>query len=561
LTDLDGQLEVGADCARERRSLLVLALVLLLFEANLIAQTGNRPFLPSDETREAAITLELAREGSLAVPRLNHQPFVEKPPLTYVLAVGLSWLVGSTAPGWLRAPQMAAMVGTLLLVFLLGRRMGGTRTGLLSAALLASCGGFLSNGTKLLVDPVLMVFTTGAMVATAWWWLAGGKQRPWLALLAGLSLGMAAAAKGPVAIALHGLAMIGVLLVSGREGLRRLPGLAGISLVSLMPLALWTAELAREGGVALAREALVRNSWGRFARAELGHAEPVWFYLRILPATLLPWTLIAAAGVVAAVRQSRSGGDGERRALLALLLGWSLGGLLLLTASSAKRTLYLLPILPAFALLGGWWLGSVTSAAGAGLMRFMAAALGLAGLAAGVYSVSQGWWLAMLVVPASLWVLSLCWHDRLARLPARGAPALLIATLLASLILVPSFLVKEDEAADLHAAFARIRDEAGRADRVLGVGLTERSRGLVCLALARDFDEVLDEADLRRETALTQGRTLLICDGGARPDLEAHLPASVRLQSAIDLETSPKRPLFLLMVAPGTDAPSPDAGG
>jgi 4-amino-4-deoxy-L-arabinose transferase-like glycosyltransferase len=453
---------------------------------------------------------------------------------------------------------MLAMLATLCFAFLLGRRLGGTGTGLLGAGLLATCSGLISNGTKLLVDPLLMVFTTGAMLATVAWWEATGRARVWLAILAGLSLGLGAAAKGPVAIALHGLAMLALLVASGRESLRRLPGVIGIYLVSLVPLALWGAELWREGGAALAREAFVRNSWGRFARADLGHAEPFWFYARILPTTLLPWTLIVAAGVIAALRRQRTAGS--QRELLVLLLGWSLGGLLLLTASSAKRTLYLLPILPAFCVLGGWWLGATTSAAGAWVTRLMAAVLGVFGVSAGVTYAVHGWLPGLLAVPISLGVLAFCWRDRLLRLPGRGAPALLTATLLVSLVIAPAIVLNEEEARDLAAAFERMREEAARSDHVLGVALTERSRGLVCLALERDFDEVMAEEDLVGAPRLAGGRTLLICDGGQRPDLAPHLPASVKLESAIDLTTSPNRFLFLFVVVPASAARGPGGG-
>jgi hypothetical protein len=279
----------------------------------------------------------------------------------------------------------------------------------------------------------------------------------------------------------------------------------------------------------------------------------------VLPTTLLPWTAIAAAGVVAAIRSVRAGVSD--RATLALLLGWSLGGLLLLTASSAKRTLYLLPILPAFCVLGGWWLDATTSKLGAGLMRLMAVGLGVFGAAAAITFAVQGWWPALVVVPISIWVGALCWRDRLARLPGRGAPVLLTATLLVSAVLAPAFVVDENEAADLEAAFARIRDEATRADHVLGVGLTERSRGLVCLALARDFDELPREEDLAGQGRLAGGRTLLICDGGTRPDLAPHLPPAARLESATDLETGPNRKLFLFVIAPESTAPEPATGG
>jgi hypothetical protein len=76
---------------------------------------------------------------------------------------------------------------------------------------------------------------------------------------------------------------------------------------------------------------------------------------------LLPWVLALPAAVLAgAWTREKNRAAESRRALFAIFLF----GLLLLSLSSAKRGLYLVPIFPAFAVTIGWWLAS-TGVAGA----------------------------------------------------------------------------------------------------------------------------------------------------------------------------------------------------
>ena len=106
------------------------------------------------------------------------------------------------------------------------------------------------------------------------------------------------------------------------------------------------------------REVLIVNNFGRFLGspegAALGHQKGPLFYLTSFPREFLPWTLVFIPALVAAIRNFKN----DR------FLPWFAGIFLLLSLSSTKRGVYLLPLFPAAACItasyldqfkaGGW---------------------------------------------------------------------------------------------------------------------------------------------------------------------------------------------------------------
>jgi len=162
--------------------------------------------------------------------------------------------------------------------------------------------------------------------------------------------------------------------------------LVGVPLFAAIVLP-WAVALLREGGWAAVRECLVGNTVGRLlstaAGRTYGHRQPFWYYLPAGAAALLPWTLalpamllgsgkvqgagsgnrthyqVGAAGgePQAGVSAGRAGAEraanetGRR-----LLVASFFIGLLLLSLAASKRSLYLVPLLPALAVPVGLWL-------------------------------------------------------------------------------------------------------------------------------------------------------------------------------------------------------------
>src|SRR4051794_20587470 len=117
------------------RQPLVLAVVLAFVAC--FAGIGSHHLWSPDEPTGAAVGREMLESGDLIVPRLNGQPFLEKPPLYWWVQTAALRRWGSTAPA-ARLPSALFSALTLLVTFALGRRLNGWRSGLLAVAVLGS---------------------------------------------------------------------------------------------------------------------------------------------------------------------------------------------------------------------------------------------------------------------------------------------------------------------------------------------------------------------------------------------------------------------------------------
>ena len=125
----------------------------------------NHDLWTPDEPRVAAISLEMSRNGNLIIPYLAGEPFIEKPPLHFALAVGLTRILGKTIgnTGAIRLLSALMAMGTLTVTFLLARRLGGITLALPAVIILATMPGFIDNFHRIRVDPSLAFFVAAAI--------------------------------------------------------------------------------------------------------------------------------------------------------------------------------------------------------------------------------------------------------------------------------------------------------------------------------------------------------------------------------------------------------------
>ena len=183
-------------------------------------------------------------------------------------------------------------------------------------------------------------------------------RRHFLLPLAGICAAGAFLSKGWIGLIVIGLGALGLL----RSALRgwswscapRRLAWHGLALLLLAGLAgAWMLALYRYAGPQLWQEWFWVNHAGRFTgqATQLGHQSGPGYYVGVVPLYILPWLVAWLYGLGDVWRRLR------RRETLdpgwGLLIGWGLGGLLLLTLSSTKREIYLSVLLPALALMVG----------------------------------------------------------------------------------------------------------------------------------------------------------------------------------------------------------------
>lgn len=336
---------------RARRERFLSWLFVLVAVASWLPGVSTQALVDPDEGRNASIALEMARGGSPIVPRLNGLPFLDKPFLYFHLqslsirALGASELA-------VRLPSILASALLLALVAGFAYRVWGERVAWISALALATSLLSVAFARIASFDAVLSLATTAAILAFSRALGVGGEDDPARAavrrerdlVLAWLAMAVGVMVKGPVALLLPlGVAQAFAWLRGNGRGPWSIRGVASFA----APLAVWllVTESAAPGFL---RYALFEESWKRVTTDQFARTGPVWYFVPILLTGAFPWILGAIPGARAAIRRRQPEPWSTR-----FLAIWLLLPLLLFSFSQSKRPQYVLPLIPAVALLAG----------------------------------------------------------------------------------------------------------------------------------------------------------------------------------------------------------------
>jgi dolichol-phosphate mannosyltransferase len=328
--------------------LVSLALVVGL----LVLPRRSFPLFEPDEGRRAEIGREILVNGDWVICTLNNQPYYDKPPLFHWL-LALSFTFFGTNEAAARLVPALATLLTVLATFMLGRRLVGHRAALLGTLALTLMVGYGVTGRLVGMDGTLTLFVTVAVLA-AHEALEGPRVRwGWWCLAAGCC-GLGALTKGPVALVLLALPLVPHVVLNPALVRPRLGHyLVFFAIVGAVVAPWLILVLVRDPQ--LLYEFLIYHNVQRFT-AGIAHEESWWFYLPVLAVACLPWSPLLPFCLGHLMRGTESA---QRRRPLGFLLLWGLGCVLFFSLSRGKLPLYVMPALPAFALLTGWYLEQV----------------------------------------------------------------------------------------------------------------------------------------------------------------------------------------------------------
>jgi 4-amino-4-deoxy-L-arabinose transferase-like glycosyltransferase len=298
-----------------------------------------------DESAYVESVREMRESGEWLIPHLYGQPILDKPILIYWTIAASFRLFGENSLG-ARMPSVLAGVALLFVLWRLGALiLGSFRAGLLSALVLASSLEFVLLGRAAVTDMLLTLFCTlGVLLYLERLWAGGSRHLP----LAGAAcLGLAVLTKGPVGLVV-GVLALGACLTGSREW-KRLPELrplASAAVFCAVALPWYVAVAMRRPD--LMKGFVLGGNLGRFMRAE-HRPEPPLYYLVVLVIGFLPWSSFLPGAMSRAFAAWRSP-DAERGRLLAPTL-WLLALMAFFTLAASKLPSYILPALPAAAII------------------------------------------------------------------------------------------------------------------------------------------------------------------------------------------------------------------
>lgn len=368
-----------------QRALCWLAVATVI--STLCCRLGYLPLLSPDEGRNAEVAREMKESGAWLVPTYDGAVRLDKPAFFFkVVALSLA-AFGNTETA-ARLPSAAAGVGLTLLVFAFCRRVHGTRCAWLAVIVVATMPLFVANARTVVVDMMLALFVCGAIFAG---YLAelqeGAARRNWH--LAGAALGgMATLVKGPVGFLIPALVLLVFHRLEGRGGAwKRMLSPLNILVFLAVTLPWFVALCVRHPD--FLQYGMVEESFKRFTSARrFSRAEPFYFYVPIVAATFLPWSLLLPEAIWKAWQERGPKNRADR-----LCLVWAVVVVVFFSISQSKLPGYILSVTVACGILAARVLESALAAPdrwAGGLMRRATAALAGLCLIVAVVAASAG---------------------------------------------------------------------------------------------------------------------------------------------------------------------------
>ena len=286
---------------------------------------GAYPLLDPDEGRNGEVGREMAATNDYVMPRLDGLPYLDKPIVYFAAEAAVMEVAGPTEFA-ARFPAWLFTVATALLLAWFAMRVGINAPA--AAIMFLSMPLTIAFARTVIFDSALAFFITAALIA---FYL----ERPsvaWAAMAVGVIT------KGPVALAIP--LMIAIPYAIWRKRARTLISIAGVILFVVI-IAPWVWAVSRVVPGFL-RYVLVTETAQRLTTGALKRTGPPWYFIPYLLGGAFPWW--AGSGWPVA------GGEDEKWRDRFLLL-WLAVPFVFFSLSQSKRPQYILPLMPAIALL------------------------------------------------------------------------------------------------------------------------------------------------------------------------------------------------------------------
>lgn len=333
-----------------RASWWLLAAVLALYI--LPGLIGHDPWKP-DEGYVFDIVYHIIRTDEWVVPRLAGQPFMEKPPMYYLVAAGFARLLSPWLPlhDGARCASGLFIGLSLLWTALTARKVWGPRAGGLAALALAGCLGLIQPAHFMVVDVALLCGFTLALYGLACY-VDRGIHAGWIF---GTGVGMGFLAKGLLAPGVLGITALLLPVTTPHCRNRAYVGFLCTAVIAASPwLFVWPILLYHDSPDLFMRW-FWANNFGRLTGSSgLGGSQPRAYY-----ATVLPWFTWPAWPFAAVALWRRSRDILTRPGVQALCIAFIVL-LCVLSASATARALYALPLLPPLAVLAAGTTGDAS---------------------------------------------------------------------------------------------------------------------------------------------------------------------------------------------------------
>ncbi len=325
-------------------STLAKRVYIFLFIAFYLYGLGRLPLLGPDEPRYAQVAREMLLTGDLITPRLGGHTWFEKPALLYWMIAAAFKVFGVSEWSARVGPAICGLL-TITAIWWIGREI---ELGFESLLITATCLGLVVFSRGASFDVVVTMTTTWSLA----FFLAYQLKRRRGALIGFYAfVGLSLLAKGLVGIVIP-FGVVGLYYLLRRAWPERavlLSLLWGVPL-ALAVSAIWYGPVIARHGWSFVDEFFVQHHFARYVSNKYHHPQPIYFYPVIILMLVLPWAPFLIEALVKARRWTWRGGD-ELSIVRIFALAWLLMPIVFFSFSGSKLPGYVLPALPAAALL------------------------------------------------------------------------------------------------------------------------------------------------------------------------------------------------------------------
>jgi 4-amino-4-deoxy-L-arabinose transferase-like glycosyltransferase len=339
---------------RQNKSKALIVLAVMVVSATTSGWMLIAKPLGDHESYVAVTAREMLQSGDWVVPTYNGQPRLEKTPLNYWLVALVAGFTGRVDEVAARLPSMlCAMLSTAAVLYFVNRWLGFV-TAVISALIWSTSLAFVRYGHSARPEMALTCFVTIAFLAfySAMQTQQRKRQVAYI-LIFWASFGVAMLAKGPAPLPLILTPLFLYFLIFRQwKTLPKLLPISGVIIFLLIVLP-WPALLANRltqaagetGTIAFWKREFVDRFMGSYAAGN----KPFYYYSYVMLQYMLPWSVFVPMALAAPFYRVW----GEKQKTMLFLWLWFVADIVVMSISAGKRMHYILPAVPAMAILTG----------------------------------------------------------------------------------------------------------------------------------------------------------------------------------------------------------------
>jgi 4-amino-4-deoxy-L-arabinose transferase-like glycosyltransferase len=322
----------------------VYVLIFLIIIAFYLYGLGQLPLLGPDEPRYAEVAREMLLRGDYITPTLGGYTWFEKPSLLYWMMAASFKVFGVSEWAARLGPALCGLL-TIVAIAFVGHEI---KRGLSTVVVTATCLGLIVFSRAASFDIVVTMTATWALACFLLRELT--KRRGYLIGFYSF-VGLSLLAKGLVGVVIP-FGVVGAYYLLRRAWPARS---VWVSLIWGVPVALavsavWYGPVIAKHGWTFIDEFFVQHHFARYVSNKYHHPQPLYFYPVIILMLALPWTPF----LVEALVKTRSWvwRDPDSLSVVRIFsLAWLVFPIVFFSFSGSKLPGYILPALPAAALL------------------------------------------------------------------------------------------------------------------------------------------------------------------------------------------------------------------